>query len=126
MISVSYKGTLSRHFKTLSRLKGGKYIIDDFDRYGREGVDILSKATPKKSGETARSWEYKVERSATGATISWYNTHEINGVNIAVIIQYGHGTGTGGYVPAIDYVNPSMQPFLNKAAIEIWKKVSNG
>jgi hypothetical protein len=96
------------------------------DRYGREGVRILSSATPKETGETAHSWEYKVTHQVGKHTISWSNTHKEDGVNIAVIIQYGHGTGTGGYVEGIDYINPALRPLFDRIADDIWRQVRNG
>ena len=104
-------------------LKGD--IFSGLDRYGQEGVDALANATPKESGETANSWRYRIIRKRGFVTIEWYNTHVNDGANIAVLIQYGHGTGTGGYVQGIDYINPSIRPVFDRIADEIWKKVKS-
>lgn len=78
--------------------------------YGEEGVRALSAATPVRTGKTAASWTYEIAKSAEGLSINWVNTNINKGVNVAVILQYGHGTGTGGYVSGIDYINPAMRP----------------
>lgn len=112
--------------KTLGWLEeassGGMY--SDFNRYGKMGVDALSSATPVDSGETSVSWSYKVIRNKNSATIEWHNSNVVNGTNVAVILQYGHGTGTGGYVAGQDYINPAIRPVFDKIATEVWKKVS--
>lgn len=90
---------------------------------GQMGVDALSRATPVDTGLTASSWIYQIERSKDKTTISWSNTNVHNGVNIAIILQYGHGTGTGGYVQGRDYINPAMRPVFDKIAELAWKEV---
>ena len=97
----------------------------DLDRYGRQGVDALSRATPIDTGETAHSWGYQVGHTKGVYSISWFNTHKHNGVNIAVIIQYGHGTGTGGWVEGRDYINPAIQPVFDRILDDIWRQVTN-
>ena len=94
----------------------------NLDKYGRRGVDALSAATPRESGETANSWEYRVTKNS----IEWYNTNVVDGVNIAIILQYGHGTGTGGYVRGYNYINPAIRPIMDEIAEEVWKEVTNG
>ena len=124
MLSFEVKGDWS---KTDTWLK--KMIKLDIrsvlNQYGREGVAALSSSTPVESGQTASSWDYKVEKTSGGYTISWSNSHVNNGVNIAVILQYGHGTGTGGYVVGRDYINPAMRPVFDKIADAAWKAVTN-
>lgn len=90
-----------------------------------EGVAALAAATPKESGLTANSWTAEVTIGANGFTIEWQNTHVVSGVPIAIILQYGHGTGTGGYVQGRDYINPAIQPVFDKIADEIWKEVTS-
>ena len=90
-----------------------------------EGVAALAAATPKESGLTANSWAAEVTIGANGFTIEWQNTHVVSGVPIAIILQYGHGTGTGGYVQGRDYINPAIQPVFDKIADEIWKEVTS-
>lgn len=95
------------------------------DRYGATGVDLLSSATPRETGETASSWYYKVKHEKGRHSISWFNSHEEDGVNIAVILQYGHATGTGGWVQGRDYINPALQPLFDKLVEDIWREVRN-
>ena len=90
-----------------------------------EGIAALAAATPKESGLSANSWTAEVTIGANGFTIEWQNTHVVSGVPIAIILQYGHGTGTGGYVQGRDYINPAIQPVFDKIADEIWKEVTS-
>lgn len=98
----------------------------DFDKYGRAGVDALRAATPVRSGLTADSWDYKIERGGEQTRIIWFNTNENQGVNIAVILQYGHGTRNGGYVKGIDYINPAMQPIFEEISQKAWNEITKG
>lgn len=93
------------------------------DRYGQMGVRALVSATPKETGETANSWYYKIERTEKTVSIVWCNSHVEDNVSIAIILQYGHGTGNGGYVVGKDYINPAIQPIFDKIANEAWKEV---
>lgn len=102
------------------------HIEEILNRYGQAGVDALAAATPRESGATAASWGYEIERDSEGYTIYWTNDNFNKGVNIAVILQYGHGTGTGGYVAGRDYINPSMIPIFEQIANDAWKEVANG
>lgn len=95
------------------------------DKYGREGVAALSAATPVDSGLTASSWSYEIERSGDVVTINFLNSNINKGVPIAIILQLGHGTGTGGYVEGRDYINPAIQPVFEKLAEEAWKEVTS-
>jgi len=95
------------------------------EKYGAAGVDALSAATPIKTGLAASSWSYEVTNSGRGWTISWNNTDIENGYPVAVMIQYGHGTGTGGYVQGIDYINPALRPVFQQMADEVWKVVKS-
>ena len=98
-------------------------VLSILRRYGQAGVAALSSATPIDSGLTASSWDFSVNHDRLGYTIEWFNTHENRGVVIAILIQYGHGTGTGGYVQPTDYINPAMAPIFDKLADELWKEV---
>lgn len=118
-------GDFKKTYDFLNRLQGGKYF-DGLDGLARKGAQALASATPIESGETSRSWSYEIERSASKTTIYWTNTHVDDGVNVAVILQYGHGTGTGGYVAGRDYINPAIKPVMDQIAKEVWKKVNNG
>lgn len=94
------------------------------DALAQQGVNALAAATPIESGLTAASWSYEIETVGDRTTISWINTHRDNGVNVAIILQYGHGTGTGGYVSGRDYINPAIKPIFDQIADDVWKKVT--
>ncbi len=91
---------------------------------GARGVAALRSSTPVDSGLTAASWSYEVRVEGDKTIISWINTHNESGVNIAVILQYGHGTGTGGWVAGRDYINPAIKPIFDSIANDVWKKVT--
>lgn len=99
--------------------------LGELDKYGRQGVKALAEATPIDSGETSQSWYYKIERNKSSVSIVWCNSHVENGCNIAVILQYGHGTRNGGWVQGRDYINPAIQPLFDKIADKAWKEVSS-
>ena len=94
-----------------------------FDDYGQRGVDALSAATPVNTGKTAASWRYRIVTEHKATRIEWYNTNEVEGTSVAVLIQYGHGTGTGGYVVGIDYVNPAVSPIFDLVSKDVWEQV---
>lgn len=123
MITWSHKGDFSKTTKFLEKAKG---LINAsiFDKYGKAGVEALASSTPKDTGTTAESWYYEIEKSNGGVTINWKNSNINKGVLIAVILQYGHGTGTGGYVSGTDYINPAMRPVFDQIANDIWKEVN--
>lgn len=93
------------------------------DKYGREGVRALSQHTPIETGETSKSWKYEIKREGTITSLEFHNTHINQGVNIAVILQYGHGTRTGGWVEGTDYINPALEPIFKKILEEALKEV---
>jgi hypothetical protein len=99
-------------------------INEALEKWGVRGVDALSNATPEDTGETAKSWRYRIRVDRVGYTIEWYNTNIVNGKPIAILIQYGHATGTGGYVVGRDYINPAMRPIFDEMADELWKEVT--
>ena len=123
-ISFTSKGDFSKTIKFLNKVKNVK-ISNILSKYGKIGVTALSQATPKDSGVTSRSWNYKIEVNNDNASIVWYNTNVVKGVNIAVILQYGHGTRNGGWVEGRDYINPAMKPIFDKIADQVWKEVIN-
>lgn len=123
MISFRQKGDFSKLTSFLERAKE-TVKLDDLDRFGREGVAALSSATPVSSGLTANSWYYKIEHTNGSATISFFNSNIQNGVPIAIILQYGHGTGTGGFVQGRDYINPAIQPIFDRIAEDAWREVT--
>lgn len=122
MISFRQKGDFSNLSKFLERAKEAVHI-GDLDRYGRAGVDALASATPVDSGLTASSWYYEIERKNGSVTISFRNSNIQNGVPIAIILQYGHGTGTGGWVEGRDYINPAIQPIFDQIVNDAWEEV---
>lgn len=122
MISFRQKGDFSNLSKFLERAKEAVHL-GDLDRYGRAGVDALASATPVDSGLTASSWYYEIERENGSVTISFRNSNIQNGVPIAIILQYGHGTGTGGWVEGRDYINPAIQPIFDQIAKDAWEEV---
>ena len=123
MISFRQKGDFSKLTRYLERVKEVARL-SILDKYGREGVAALSSATPVDSGETANSWFYEIEHSDGSATITFNNSHINKGVPIAIILQYGHGTGTGGWVEGRDYINPAIQPIFDKIVDAAWKEVT--
>ena len=123
MISFSHKGDFSKTTRYLERVKQAVHL-GILDKYGREGVAALASATPVNSGLTASSWYYEIENSRGSITISFLNSNVQNGVPIAVILQYGHGTGTGGWVQGRDYINPAIQPIFDRLVAEAWKEVT--
>ena len=124
MISITTKGDFNNTFRFLNKMS--KFQINKIlEKYGQMGVDALASATPVDSGTTAESWGYEILVRKEGATIHWTNTNQNKGVYIAVILQYGHGTGTGGYVQGVDYINPAIRPVFDKIAEEAWMEVVN-
>lgn len=124
MITIRQKGdfaNLTRYFQRAKNLNK----TDILHKYGKMGVAALSSATPIDSGLTASSWNYEIIQNGTGAEIVFTNSHINKGVNIAIILQYGHGTGTGGWVEGRDYINPALQSVFDQFASDIWKEVTN-
>lgn len=125
MIGISSSGSFDKTLKSLLNSKGKKKFAV-LDRHGRAGVAALSKATPKgATGKTAASWGYRVFVTEGKSGIDWFNTNENDGVNIAVLIQYGHGTGTGGYISGRDFINPAILPIFEQIAADVWREVTN-
>ena len=123
MISFRQKGDFSKLTRFLNKTKE-TVNIGDLHRYGREGVAALASATPKDSGLTANSWYYEIKQERNSISISFHNSNVQEGVPIAIILQYGHGTGTGGWVQGRDYINPAIQPIFDKIANNAWKEVT--
>ena len=124
MISFVHKGNFKRINRFLifaSKLN----IKTKLDKYGMMGVEALASATPTNSGKTADSWSYEIEGNGSSASIVWSNNNINDGVNIAVILHYGHGTGTGGYVEGRGYISPAIQPIFDKIAEDAWKEVTS-
>lgn len=123
MISFRHKGDFSRTVKFLNKAEKA-VCLENLEVYGREGVAALASATPIDTGKTANSWYYKIERKRGSATISFHNSNNQNGVPIAIILQYGHGTRNGGWVVGRDYINPAIQPIFDKIANNAWREVT--
>lgn len=123
MIGFRQKGDFSKTVNYLQKLKNAK-IIRILEKYGQEGVAALSSATPIDSGTTASSWYSTVEVGPTSAKLIFCNSNVNKGVNIAIILQYGHGTGTGGWVEGRDYINPAIQPIFDKLVENAWGEVT--
>ena len=123
MISFRQKGDFSKLTHFLERAKES-VRIGDLDKYGREGVAALSSATPIDSGETANSWSYEITNKDGSVTITFKNSNIQNGVPIAIILQYGHGTRNGGWVQGRDYINPAIQPIFDEIVNNAWREVT--
>jgi hypothetical protein len=123
MISFRHKGDFKKTITFLDKAKGA-INLSELDRYGREGVAALASATPVETGKTANSWYYEINRTKGSVTISFHNSNIQNGVPIAIILQYGHGTRNGGWVQGRDYINPAIQPIFDKIANNAWREVT--
>lgn len=123
MITFRQKGDFSKLNRYLERVKE-TVRLGDLDKYGRAGVAALASATPVDTGLTASSWYYEIERQNGSVSLTFHNSNIQNGVPIAIILQYGHGTGTGGWVQGRDYINPAIQPIFDEIAINAWREVT--
>ena len=125
MIRYKVKGNFDNTNNFFKKVKNRVYIRRILNKYGQLGVEYLAKNTPKRSGKTANSWSYDIEENGGDYTIVWSNSNTHHNVNIALILQYGHGTGTGGFVRGIDYINPAMRPIFENIAEDAWKEVTS-
>lgn len=123
-VKFEVSGGFTKTERFLNRMKRREYL-NVLDEFGREGVQALRNATPVESGLTAESWDYEIKRTRDYVEIIWTNSNINDGVPIAVILQYGHGTGTGGYVQGRDYINPAIRPIFDKIAEKAWKVVTS-
>ena len=124
MIKVKQKGDFSKSTKYVTDVIKASDPERILDKYGREGVQLLSSATPIDSGLTSSSWYYTITKKNGRLELQFCNSNIQNGVSIAIILQYGHGTGTGGWVEGIDYINPVLRPLFKKIADEAWREVT--
>lgn len=123
MITFSNKGSFNKTFAFMKRNR--KIDLHDLDKYGQMGVEALQKATPKDTGKTADSWYYDIVYENGRISIEWNNSNVVNDwCNIAIILQFGHATGTGGWVEGIDYINPALRPVFDKIAKGAWEEVT--
>lgn len=123
MIEFKHKGNFNSTKAFLRRNK--KIDFSVLEKFGDEGIAALKAATPVDTGETAASWNYRIVEERENVRIEWYNTHVVDGVPIAIIIQYGHATGTGGYVEGLDYINPAIKPIFERIVDNIWREVKH-
>lgn len=123
MIRFRQKGDFSKLMRFMERAKNAVHL-GDLDKYGREGVAALASATPFETGLTANSWYYEIVRKNGSVSIRFFNSNVQNGIPIAIIIQYGHATGTGGWVEGRDYINPAVRPVFDRIASNAWKEVT--
>jgi len=122
MIKVSVTGSYKKTQEWLNKLHEGDHF-DVLGAHGSAGVSALASATPKDTGKTASSWTYVVFNKGNKAGVAWYNSNVVNGVPIAIILDNGHGTGTGGWVPGHNYISPAIKPIMDKTIDDVWKKV---
>lgn len=123
MIFIKQRGSFDKTEKFLKKSFGRDYI-SVLQKFGQQGVSALSAATPIDSGMTAVSWSYEIKQESSRISIIWKNSNVNKGVNIAIILQYGHATGNGGYAEGIDYINPALKPIFEKMADAAWKEVT--
>ena len=123
-VKFEVSGGFTKTERFLNRMKRREYL-NVLDEFGRDGVQALRNATPVDSGATAEAWDYENKRTRNYTEIVWTNSNINDGVPIAVILQYGHGTGTGGYVQGRDYINPAIRPIFDKIAEKAWKVVTS-
>lgn len=123
MISVQTKGDFTKTLTALKRVVSGE-VFENLEDICQDGVRALSRATPVDTGRTAASWSYEIKQTKNEIVITWKNSNIQNGVPIAIILQYGHGTRHGGYVQGRDYINPAMKPIFDRITEKAWKEVT--
>lgn len=124
MLVFKSKGSFEKA-KGFFKKASDKRIYRSLNKYGEEGVAALAAATPVDTGKTASSWSYEIRQTQYSTSIVWKNSNIVDGVPIAIILQYGHGTATGGYVQGVDYINPALRPIFERIADTIWKEVTD-
>lgn len=121
-ISFEIDGSFDKTFNFLKKLEQRNFY-NDLERYAKEGVVALKANTPVDKGIAANSWSYNINRTKNGCTISWTNSDVVSGVPVVILLQYGHGTGTGGYVSGRDFINPSIKPLFDRISEKVWQEV---
>jgi hypothetical protein len=124
LIIFRQSGNFNNTERFFRKVQMSKYI-DVFERYGQAGVVALASMTPIESGKTASSWDYKIVRTRWSVALQWSNSYIVDGVPIAIILQYGHGTRNGGYVQGRDYINPAIRPIFDRITEDIWREVTS-
>jgi hypothetical protein len=123
IIQITQKGSFKNTEKYLERLS--KLKVDQIlNKYGTIGQNALSNATPADTGLASQSWYYSIKSGPGYHSIRWHNSDTENGFPVAIMIQYGHGTGTGGYVQGRDYINPAIRPVFDQLVNEVWEEVT--
>lgn len=122
MIRISHVGNFKKTEEFLRKMKRVD-LVKRIEPCCQDGVAALSRATPMDSGKTAASWSYEIKPFGDGVVVYWTNSNVVDGFNVAIGLQYGHGTGWGGYVRGVDYINPAMVPIFEKIASDIWQEV---
>ena len=123
VIEIRQKGDFKKSLTFFSHIKSWS-VRPILEKYGKLGVERLADVTPKATGKTAASWSYEIKMDKSGATLCWKNSNIVDGVPIAVILQYGHGTRNGGWVEGRDDINPAIQPIFDQIANDAWKEVT--
>ena len=125
MFSITNSGSFSHTESFLAATKKADHF-NLLESLAQEGVDALAMATPSDSGNTAQLWGYEISRTNTTYSITWYNLHRVGaGVPLVILLQYGHATGTGGYVQGQDFINPAIRPIFDKIQDTVWKAVQS-
>jgi len=122
VITFKQHGNFRKLDNFLERMKES-VNLSSLDKYGRQGVQLLMNATPVDTGLTASSWRYDIIREKGRVRLVFGNTNIQNGVQIAVILQYGHATGNGAWVEGRDYINPAIQPLFDEIVDNAWEEV---
>jgi hypothetical protein len=123
MITITQKGSFDRTENYLRKLKLEK-LLAVLNKYGTQGVQALQAATPIDSGIAAQSWYYTIDQKPGYYSIRWHNRDMENGFPVAIMLQYGHGTGTGGYVQGRDYIMPAIRPVFDQITADAVKEVT--
>jgi hypothetical protein len=124
-IGLSTSGSTKRTLAFTTKMSNSSSMYSGLQALAQRGVDALASATPVDSGLSAESWSYEIEIKGGHVFISWINTNLVDGTPVVVLLQYGHGTGNGGYVMGQDFINPAIQPIMEQIATELWKKVTS-
>lgn len=124
MITFGQRGSFQKLERFLKKISQDD-IFKVLDGLGQAGVNALKQATPIDSGLSAASWYYETKKEKGSYTISWRNSNVVSGVPVVILLQYGHGTGTGGYVQGVDFINPALKPIFDKIADEAWRVVTS-
>lgn len=125
LFTITQSGNFNKTTHFLNYVSGGDYIRRKLDKYGQKGVEYLKDATPKDTGLTSESWDYKIEYDRSSCSITWTNDNAIGSTPIVILLQYGHATKNGGFVKGIDFINPAIQPVFEQLAEDVWREVTN-